>query len=405
MVDRNPTVLFITNTFKGTPMIQQVKALGCFVLLITEDKQRDEAWNRNDIDEIFFTPDFTKYQDVINTITYLNRGRHIDYIVPLDEFEMELAGILREHLRLGGLTTSQIRPFRDKLAMRETAHHAGILVPPFIGIKNYDDLRAYMADVPPPWVLKPRTEAGSMGIQKVKDAEQVWRALDQLGDRQSYYLLEQFIPGDVFHVDTLYQKGKPIFSSVQQYGAPPMSVYQGGGVFMSRIIERKKGDAPKLRKINADVNKALGMVNGVTHTEFIKAHHDQSFYFLESAARVGGANIAEMIESATNVNLWREWGRMIVAELRQEPYVLPELKELYGGVLMTLARQEHPDLSAYNAKEVVWKADKSYHAGLIVAGDNLTQVETLLSEYMAGFIQDFSASAPPMGVQRTGLVG
>ncbi|MGV2434538.1 MAG UNVERIFIED_CONTAM: hypothetical protein LVT10_06345 [Anaerolineae bacterium] len=96
---------------------------------------------------------------------------------------------------------------------------------------------------------------------------------------------------------------------------------------------------------------------------------------------MGGANIAEMIESATNVNLWREWGRMIVAELRQEPYVLPELKELYAGVLMTLARQEHPDLSAYNAAEVVWKADKTYHAGIIVAGESLTRVETLLSEY------------------------
>ncbi len=395
------TVLFISSTYKGLPMMEEVKKQGLHVLLLVEEELRDEAWNYDSIDEIFFTPNLAKYQDVINTVSYLCRGRSIDYIVPLDEFEVELVSMLREHLRLPGMAVTASRSFRDKLTMRELTQNAGIPVPDFIQVKNYDALRDYMTTVPLPWVLKPRSEASAMGIEKIYEPERLWRALDELGDKQSYYLLERFVPGDVFHVDSVVQDGKVVFVSVQQYGAPPMSVYQGGGVFTSRVIPRKKGDAPKLRKLNQQVVSALGMVNGVTHTEFIKAHEDGQYYFLESAARVGGANIADLIEHSTGVNLWREWGRMVVSQLGEESYKAPKAKDNYGGLMMTLAKQEHPDLSAYDDTEIVWKANKAYHAGLILVADNYERVEELLVDYTRRFVQDFSTAAPPMGPQRT----
>lgn len=396
------TVLFLSSTYKGVAMIEQVKALGCYVLLLTEDQWRNEPWPLDKIDEIFFTPNLARYQDVIHTVSYLCRGRSIDYIVPLDEFEVELVGMLREHLRLPGMGVTASHHFRDKLAMRQLAQNAKINVPAFVQIKNYDELRDYMDVVPAPWVLKPRSEASAMGIQKIHEPEQLWRALDALGDRQSYYLLEQFVPGDVFHVDSIVSGGKVVFVSVQKYGAPPMSIYQGGGVFNSRILPRKTGDAPKLRKMNEQVIKALGLVDGVAHTEFIKAHADGELYFLESAARVGGAHIAEMIEFSTGISLWREWGNMVVAELRGETYQVPKSKDQYGGVMMTLSKQEYPDLSGYNDAEVVWRAHKEYHAGLIVVADTYERVEQLLTEYTNRFLSDFTAVAPPLGTQRTG---
>ena len=382
-------------------MLAEVKTLGFYVLLLTEEALRHEAWNHDDIDEVFFTPDLGRYQNVINTVAYLCRGRQIDYIVPLDEFEVELVAILREHLRLPGMGVTATRKFRDKLTMRETTRNAGIRVPEFIQIKNYDRIRDYMATVPAPWVLKPRSEASAMGIEKIHEAERLWRALDELGDRQSYYLLEQFVPGTVFHVDSIVKNKKIVFVSVQQYGTPPMSVYQGGGIFTSRVIPRKKDAAPALRKLNQQVLSALGMVDGVAHTEFIQAHDDSEFYFLESAARVGGAHLADLIEQATGVNLWCEWGRLIVANLHDKPYTVPDSEANYAGLLMTLAKQEFPDLSAYDDSEVVWRADKPYHAGLIVASPSYERVEELLAHYTERFAADFSTSAPPMGPQRT----
>jgi biotin carboxylase len=197
------TILIISSAYKGDELVRAVKNAGCRVILMTEESLRSEPWPRESIDELILVPDLRRYQDIIHTVSWMNRGQRIDYIQPLDEFEVEIAAFLREHLRLPGPRVSPVRHFRDKLIMREITQAAGMDVPPFIGIKNYDDLRAFMAEIPAPWVLKPRSEAGSMGIKKVYDSEQVWRALDELGDRQSFYLLEKFIPGDVYHVDAL----------------------------------------------------------------------------------------------------------------------------------------------------------------------------------------------------------
>ncbi len=399
------TVLFISSTFKGMTMIQHVRAMNCYVLLLTEEGLRHEHWPHNSIDEAFYTPDLAKYQDVINTVSYLCRGHSIDYIVPLDEFEVELVSMLREHLRLPGMGVTATRKFRDKLTMRELAHNGNISVPEFVQIKNYDDLRDFMDTIPAPWILKPRSEASAMGIKKIEDSEQLWRTLDELGDKQSYYLLERFLPGDVYHADSVVLDGDVIFTSAQVYGAPPMSIYQGGGVFNSRIMPYDGKLTTQIRQLNEQVIACLGMVNGVTHTEFIKAYEDGRLYFLESAARVGGAHIAEMIEYGTNINLWREWGRLLVSQLRNEPYVLPKVKQKYAGLMMSLAKQEYPDLSAYDDAEVVWRAKKAYHAGLIMVSDHHERVDELIEQYTHRFATDFMAVAPPMGTQRTGRTG
>jgi biotin carboxylase len=405
MSGRPLTILFMSSSFKGEVMLQTARALGCRVILLTEESLREQPWPRESVDDFVFVPDLRRYQDVINTVSWMCRGQIIDLILPLDEFEVELVALLREHLRLPGTGVTAIRYFRDKLIMREATHKAGILVPPFIGIKNYDQLRGYMDHVPPPWVLKPRTEAGSMGITKPQDAEEVWRTLDKLGDRQSYYLLEQFIPGDVFHVDSLTVDGEIVFVSAQKYGAPPMQVYQGGGVFNSRILPRDTDVVQQLKTLNRQVLQTLGMQNGVSHAEFIQTHEDGRIYFLEVAGRVGGAFISDLIEQATNINLWREWCRLEVARFRGETYRLPEVRQDYGGLLVTLARQEQPDTSAYNAPEVVWKADKPRHVALIIVSPDYLRVESLLSEYTERVVQDFTTSYTPMDATRTGQTG
>ena len=106
---------------------------------------------------------------------------------------------------------------------------------------NYDELRDYMARVPAPWLLKPRAEASALGIRKIQEPEQLWRALDELGDGQSHFLLEQFVPGEIFHVDSIVSERKVVFSAVHQYGRPPMQVMHEGGVFTTRTVDRASG--------------------------------------------------------------------------------------------------------------------------------------------------------------------
>jgi biotin carboxylase len=218
--------------------------------------------------------------------------------------------------------------------------------------------------------------------------------LEALGDMQSHYLLEQFVPGRVFHVDTAIHEGEFVFAIASGYGRPPMEVSHGGGVFTTEVLDRNSPETSELLDRNRALLTSFGLRNGVSHTEFIRAERDNEIYFLETSARVGGAHISDLIEAATGVNLWAEWAKIEAANLGKS-YAPPQPRNDYAGLLVSLARQEHPDTSSYSDPEIVWRMDRPHHVGMIVKSADRARVEHLISEYAGRIQQDFGASLPP----------
>ncbi|MGC2891639.1 MAG: ATP-grasp domain-containing protein [Candidatus Acidiferrum sp.] len=387
------TILCVSSYEKGQEFLRTCKEIGCRVLLLTVEKLRNADWPRESIDEMFFMPEELPVQGLINAVSFAARSQPIDRIVALDEFDMENVSALREHLRIPGMGLTTVRYFRDKLAMRARAKEAGIPVPEFVHVLNYDALREFMARVPAPWLLKPRSQASGIGMKKIHEPSELWPWLDQLGDMQSNYLLEQFIPGSVFHVDSVATEREVVLAEAHAYGAPPLDTSHHGGVFTTRTLARDSADAKALLGINREVLKELGFLRGVTHAEFLKARSDGKLYFLEVAARVGGAYISNVIEAATGINLWREWARLEVGA-GAEPYQLPQLRAEYAGVIVSLARQERPDTSAYDDPEIVYRITKYHHAGFVLKSSTSARIEELLDSYSKRFQADFLATQP-----------
>ena len=386
-------ILCMASYEKGQPFLEECAALGCRVMLLTVDKLRDADWPRGALEELVTMPEGLTLEQVTNTVTYLARQKRFDRIVALDEFDMETVAHLREHMRIPGMGRTAVAHFRDKLAMRSAARSAGAVQPEFVRVLVHDEVRRWMEEVQPPWVLKPRAEASAIGIRKLEEAGQVWQTLEELGDRQSHYLLERFVRGEIYHVDAIVSEGAVVFTAVSGYGTPPMQVMHEGGVFTTRVLNRTSTETRALTKINAELMPALGMVRGVTHAEYIGGA-DGRFYFLEAAARVGGAFIADVVEAATGVNLWREWARIEVANLRGEEYTWPEAQELYAGSVLCLARTAEPDTSRFHDPEIVLQVKKHHHAGLIVRSENPERVRALVEEYAEQFAREYLATAP-----------
>jgi biotin carboxylase len=394
MPDTRPlTILCVSSYEKGQEFLRTCKTIGCRVLLLTVEKLREGDWPRDAIDEIFFMPEELPLEALIFTVSYLARSQPIDRIVALDEFDMENVSALREHLRIPGMGLTTVRYFRDKLAMRARAKEIGILVPEFAHVLNYGNLSEFMARVPGPWLLKPRSQASGIGMKKIQAESELWPWLDQLGDKQSFYLLEQFIPGTVYHVDSVVSEREVMFAEPHAYGAPPLDVSHQGGVFTTRTLPLDALDTRALLGVNRQVIEGLGSVRGVTHAEFLKSHADGKFYFIEIAARVGGAYISEVVEAASGINLWREWARLEVGAGKQ-PYTLPPPRRDHAGVILCLARQEHPDTSAYNDPEIVYRVSRYHHAGFVLKSPDHHRIQNLLDSYSARFATDFLASQP-----------
>ena len=400
MSDKHPlNIICLATYFKGADFIRECKAHGCHVVLITKEKMLNEDWPRESLDDLIAVPNDAGPPLFIDLVAFLSRKAKPDRVVALEEFDVVTAALIREHLCLPGLSSSKAKVFRDKYSMAVYSQRGGINLPEFVPLLNPQEVAEFMERVQGPWIIKPRSDVSAIGIRKVEHPDEVWRVMeemngrDNLRERSSYYILARFVPGEVFHVDSVVSEGRVLFAGVNQYGRPPMQVAHQGGAYISRTVERGSADEKTLLSTNKKLIKALGLEGGATHAEFIKSDADGKFYFLEIAARVGGAYIADVLEAATGVNLWREWARI---ELADSPIKsIKQLRRDYAGIILSLAKQEYPDTAGYVDEEIVYRIKKRHHAGMIVRSKSLERVNELLDNYSSRFVDDFVAVVPP----------
>lgn len=387
------TFICVSNFFKGADFLIQLKKLGNKVYLITSEKLRDKPWPTEYIDEIFYMEgQDTEWnlEHLLLGVGNLMKSNTIDAIVALDDFDVEKATYLRENLRIAGMGQTTGRYFRDKLAMRMRAKSCGISNPNFCSLFNDHDINTFADTISPPWVLKPRSEASATGIIKVFDKESLWIHINEMGNNRFKYLVEQFRPGDVYHCDSLVLNGKILFSITSKYLATPMEISQGGGIFRTANIPYDSEDDKAIKEVNEQVIKGFGLKHGAAHSEYIKCRDDGKIYFLETSSRVGGAHIAEMVAEASNINLWKEWAAIEDSLVKETKYTLPKVKKEYAGLVLTLSKFQHPDLSSFSDPEVCFRVPLDYHAGLIVKSDSSERVLELLDDYANRLTADFA---------------
>ncbi|HEY3037846.1 MAG TPA: ATP-grasp domain-containing protein [Pyrinomonadaceae bacterium] len=426
-------VVCLATYFKGGDFIRECKRLGCKVILITKEKMLQEDWPRDSLEDLIAVPNDAGPPLMIDLVAFIARKVKPDRVIALEEFDVMTAALIREHFCLPGMSSSTAKTFRDKYRMAEAAKAAGVVLPEFVPLISPDDVREFMERVPPPWIIKPRSDVSAIGIRRVNDSAEVWRVIDEMNERENlreratYYLLAQFISGEVFHVDSIVRNGRVVFAGANRYGRPPLEVAHGGGAYISRTVAHRSENEKQLLTINRKLVKALKLDRGAAHAEFIKSDADGKFYFLEIAARVGGAYIADVLEAATGLNLWREWAKIEVADgwtRRQEQTAgagekpdlqgqlgsgqkpdrkrgvagdkIKPLRNEYAGVILSLSKQEHPDTSSYDDPEIVYRVKKRHHAGLIVRSPSLERVEELLQQYTGRFANEFVAVVPPL---------
>jgi len=385
--------LCISTYFKGEDFLKSCKAEGHKVYLLTLKKLEHEKWPWDVIDDVYYIDEWN-LENVVKGIAYQFRTINFDRFVALDDFDVEKTGLLREHFRMPGMGSSTSLYFRDKLAMRIKAQSENIQVPLFTSLFNNDKINEFIEGTSAPWLLKPRMEASATGIKKLWNKQDIWETINSIGNERDNYLLEIFAPGDVYHVDSLIVGGKVVFGTASRYLDTPFEVAHSGGIFRSMTCEQNSKVEKALLKMNHAVMRAFGIQYGASHTEFIQNKETGALYFLETSSRVGGANIAEMVEFGRGVNLWSEWAKIESAVLQNKKYTLPKLKNLYSGIVVSLSRFQYPDTSTFDDPEIVWRMQKDWHIGMIVVAKTREKVEALLNQYTQRIAQEYHASLP-----------
>src|SRR6267143_3375257 len=110
-------IICFATFFKGGDFMRECQARGCQVILITKEKMLHEEWPREVIDEIFAVPNDAPVELFFDLVSHIAKTRKVDRIVALEEFDVVIAALAREHLCRPGMSSSTRKACRTKRAM------------------------------------------------------------------------------------------------------------------------------------------------------------------------------------------------------------------------------------------------------------------------------------------------
>src|SRR5882672_10543648 len=141
---RSRTVVCLATFFKGVDFIRELKSHDCRVVVVTKERFLDEDWPRESIADLFALPNDAPNEVFFDVIRHISQEHKIDHVVALEEFDVILAALIREHLCLPGMSSSNAAVFRDKLPMGLKARAADITVPECTPLFNHAEIGEFM---------------------------------------------------------------------------------------------------------------------------------------------------------------------------------------------------------------------------------------------------------------------
>ena len=135
MVEARPkplNVVCFATFFKGGDFMRECYERGCRVVLITKEKMLEEDWPRDVLDDLFAVPNDAPVELFLDLVSHIASHAKPDRIIALEEFDVVMAALAREHLCVAGMGSVTAKTFRDKLSMSVKARAAGIKVPEFV---------------------------------------------------------------------------------------------------------------------------------------------------------------------------------------------------------------------------------------------------------------------------------
>ncbi|MDH6123910.1 ATP-grasp domain-containing protein [Kitasatospora sp. GP82] len=226
-------------------------------------------------------------------------------IIALSEVDMLRAAQLRSRYGIPGLKSETALLFRDKVLMKERLRAAGIRVPRFTTVDTGLDVRSAAAEFGFPFVVKPRMGGGSVGAQVVRD-ESGLQELLRAGLRANFYTpahleAEEFVAGDLYHVDGLVLDGRVHLHTVSRYGS---DILEFSTPVSTRMIGQESAQARRMSEFTTAVLRELGLLVEGVHSYFHCEVFDSpdGLVLCEVAARPGGLGIVDQVDAYFGVN-------------------------------------------------------------------------------------------------------
>ncbi|WP_127531626.1 ATP-grasp domain-containing protein [Paenibacillus kobensis] len=225
-------------------------------------------------------------------------------LVCIDESNLLMVAALREKYAIEGPVPDQIRPFRDKLIMKERLARSNVRLPKFIPwdssepadvtVKRVKDILGF------PIIVKPTDGMGSKNTYELPSEQSLIEFIRSNTD-ESHYEFEERITGTLYHCDSVIVDGEIKFAEVSRYTAPCLG-FVNGQALGSILLEEEDHLRNEILYVNAEVLRTLTTMDCVTHLE-VFVDESGGVVFIEVAARPPGGKIPVALKQGLGVDL------------------------------------------------------------------------------------------------------
>ncbi len=226
-------------------------------------------------------------------------------------------------LGVSGMNVETAQNFRDKSRMKTLFDENGIPCARHELVNTYEGALSFIHRCPYPVVVKPVAGAGSQTTFKVTNDGEMMAAFTSLGHKAAEgVIIEEFIVGEEFSLDTFSLNGKILGQTINQYIPTPLEVMSNAWI-QWRVILRKDSlgkNFEDIRKAGKKALDVLGMKTGMSHMEWFR-RKDGSIAISEVAARPPGAQFTTLISRACDFDVIRAWTELMIFDKEIEPAI------------------------------------------------------------------------------------
>ena len=299
-----------------------------------------------DINQFIYFEKYNDDEELENLVIKLHQQEKFDLLIALSEKDILRVAKLRELLGIQGQNYFSALLYRDKYIMKQFAKIIGLNVPEFSTFSEPCELMEKVSKIGFPILIKPLSKSGSEGVQVLKNKEEYDDYLEKKSLWGENYDVEQFILGDMYHVDGIVENNELKFVSVSKYwnslgkSTTLMESTQNTTItFSDFTINKSDWEFLLLKGETKKFVEKSNFNNGTIHAEFIISEKDKTPYFIEIASRTGGLMISDTIEKKygiimNEVSFYLQVGQKVTYPLKNEPEnfgfltVFPQNKKL-----------------------------------------------------------------------------
>ena len=187
--------------------------------------------------------------------------------------------------------------------------------------ESADEAVAFATKIGFPVVVKPPAGAGSIATFKADDEASLRDAVSKAAPRHGDpALIEEFIVGDEYSLETISIDGKPVWHSLTHYYPNPLDVVRNKWIQWCVVSPREVDDAKydDIREAGSRALQVLGMETGLSHMEWFR-RRDGSIAISEVAARPPGAQITTLNSRAHDIDFVRAWTEVMIFGKFEKP--------------------------------------------------------------------------------------